>query len=189
MKRRISKTTRKDPSPIIGAALPQQPRRLRGVRSSDFRIPSPTSQSTKDISCRKRVKLTDLDVNIPLSCRRNASSTPLEGRLSPRSDDPKTSEFAFFKKLKENAGHKYQSHTLHKEENQSKKFKISDCSGGIPNSVKFSCKVFNSSLLAGNVTPNNFSSHLSPLGRQSKKSEGNSPEAYTTSAGICCLHT
>ncbi|KAF3945616.1 hypothetical protein CMV_028025, partial [Castanea mollissima] len=94
------------------------------------------------ISCRKRVKLTDLDVNIPLSCRRNASSTPLEGRLSPRFDDPKTSEFAFFKKLKENAGHKYQSHTLHKEENQSKKFKISDCSG-----------------------------------------EGNSPEAYTTSAG------
>ncbi|XP_075649422.1 uncharacterized protein LOC142619924 isoform X4 [Castanea sativa] len=183
MKRRISKTTRKDPSPIIGAALPQQPRRLHGVRSSDFRIPSPTSQSTKDISCRKRVKLTDLDVNIPLSCRRNASSTPLEGRLSPRSDDPKTSEFAFFKKLKENAGHKYQSHTLHKEENQSKKFKISDCSGGIPNSVKFSCKDFNSSLLAENVTPSNFSSHLSPLGGASKKAEENSPEACTTSAG------
>ena len=37
-----------------------------------------------DISCRKRVKLTDLDVSIPLSCRRNASSTPLEGRQSPR---------------------------------------------------------------------------------------------------------
>ncbi|XP_075647874.1 uncharacterized protein LOC142618748 isoform X3 [Castanea sativa] len=172
MKRRISKTTRKDPSPIIGAALPQQPRRLRGVRSSDFCIPSPTSQSTKDISCRKRVKLTDLVVNIPLSCRRNASSTPLEGRLSPRFDDPKTSEFAFFKKLKENAGHKYQSHTLHKEENQSKKFKTSDCSGGNPNSVKFSCKDFSSSLLAENVTPSNFSSHLSPLGGASKKSGG-----------------
>ncbi|KAK9993251.1 hypothetical protein SO802_022954, partial [Lithocarpus litseifolius] len=129
MKRRISKITHKDPSPFMGATLPQQPGRLRGVRSSDFRIPNPTSQSTKDMSCRKRVKLTDLDVNIPLSCRRNASSTPLEGRQSPRSNDPKTSEFAFFKKLKENAGHKYQSHTLHKEENQSKKFKISDCSG------------------------------------------------------------
>ena len=37
-----------------------------------------------DISYRKRVKLTDLDVNIPLSCRRNASSTPLEERQSPR---------------------------------------------------------------------------------------------------------
>ena len=37
-----------------------------------------------DISCRKRVKLTDLGVNIPLSCRRNASSTALEGRQSPR---------------------------------------------------------------------------------------------------------
>uniref|UniRef100_A0A7N2ML09 TIR domain-containing protein n=1 Tax=Quercus lobata TaxID=97700 RepID=A0A7N2ML09_QUELO len=109
------------PSPIIGATLPQQPGRLRGVRSPDFRIPNPTSQSTKDISCRKRVKLSDLDVNILSSCRRNASSTALEGRQSPRSNEPKTSEFAFFKK--------YQSHTLHKEENQSKKFKISDCSG------------------------------------------------------------
>ncbi|XP_030936807.1 uncharacterized protein LOC115962072 [Quercus lobata] len=140
MKRRISETTHKDPSPIIGATLPQQPGRLRGVRSPDFRIPNPTSQSTKDISCRKRVKLSDLDVNILSSCRRNASSTALEGRQSPRSNEPKTSEFAFFKK--------YQSHTLHKEENQSKKFKISDCSGGNPNSVKFSCKDFSSSLLA-----------------------------------------
>ncbi|KAK9993240.1 hypothetical protein SO802_022943 [Lithocarpus litseifolius] len=168
MKRRISKTTHKDLSPIIGATLPQQ--RHRGVRSSDFCIPNPTSQSIKDISCRKRVKFTDLDVNIPLSCRRNASSTPLEGRESPRSNDPKTSEFAFFKKLKDNAGHKYQSHTLHKEENQSKKFKINDCSGGNSNSVKFSCKDFSSSLLAENVTPSNFSSHLSPLGGASKKS-------------------
>ncbi|XP_065624510.1 uncharacterized protein LOC111986220 isoform X3 [Quercus suber] len=172
MKRRISKATYKDPSPIIGATLPQQPGRLRGVRSPDFRIPNPTSQSTKDISCRKRVKLSDLDVNIPSSCRRNASSTALEGRQSPRSDDPKTSEFAFFKKLKENAGHKYQSHTLHKEENQSKKFKISDCSGGNPNSVKFRCKDFSSSLLAENVTPSNFSSHLPPLGGALKKSGG-----------------
>nr|POE84367.1 hypothetical protein CFP56_66404 [Quercus suber] len=127
------------------------------------------------MSCRKRVKLTDLDVNIPLSCRRNASSTPLEGRHSPRSDDPKTSEFAFFKKLKENAGHKYQSHTLHREENQSKKFKISDCPGGNPNSVKFSCKDFSSSLLAENITPSNFSSHLSPIGGASKKSETSYP--------------
>nr|XP_023873623.1 uncharacterized protein LOC111986220 isoform X3 [Quercus suber]XP_023873624.1 uncharacterized protein LOC111986220 isoform X3 [Quercus suber] len=140
------------------------------------------------MSCRKRVKLTDLDVNIPLSCRRNASSTPLEGRHSPRSDDPKTSEFAFFKKLKENAGHKYQSHTLHREENQSKKFKISDCPGGNPNSVKFSCKDFSSSLLAENITPSNFSSHLSPIGGASKKSEGNSLEAYTSSAGAQHRH-
>ncbi|KAL4596748.1 hypothetical protein ACB092_12G184700 [Castanea dentata] len=205
MKRRISKITHKDPSPISGATPPQQTGRLRGVRSSDFRIPNPTSQSTKDISCRKRVKLTDLDVNIPLSCRRNASSTALEGRQSPRckfllltmrcfsflelhipwvlADDPKTSTFSFFKRLKENAGPKYQSHTLHKEENQSKKFKISDCSGGNPNSVKFSCKDLSSSLVAENVTPCNFSSHLSPLGRTLKKSEGNSLEVCTTSAG------
>lgn len=83
---------------------------------------------------------------------------------------PKLPNLHFFKKLKENAGHKYQSHTLHREENQSKKFKISDCPGGNPNSVKFSCKDFSSSLLAENITPSNFSSHLSPIGGASKKS-------------------
>ena len=46
---------------------------------------------------------------------------------------------------------------------------------GNPNSVKFSCKDFSSSLLAENVTPSNFSSHLSPLGGASKKS------------GVCCI--
>ena len=56
-------------------------------------------------------------------------------------DDPKTSEFAFFKKLKENAGHKYQSHILHKEENQSKKFKISDSSGGKCSEMHLNCNL------------------------------------------------
>ncbi len=56
-------------------------------------------------------------------------------------DDPKTSEFAFFKKLKENAVDKFQSHTLHKEENQSKKFKISDCSGGKSSEMHLNCNV------------------------------------------------
>ncbi|XP_075648028.1 uncharacterized protein LOC142618873 isoform X2 [Castanea sativa] len=96
MKRRISKTTHTDPSPIIGPTLPQRGGH-RGIRSSDFRYSNPTSQSTKDMSCRKRVKLTDLDVNIPLSCRINASSTALGGRQSPRSDDPKTSKFALLR--------------------------------------------------------------------------------------------
>ena len=41
---------------------------------------------------------------------------------------------------------------------------------GNPNSVKFSCKDFSSSLLAENVTPSNFSSHLSPPGGTLKKS-------------------
>jgi hypothetical protein len=36
------------------------------------------------MSFRKRVKFSDLDVDIPLSCRRNSSSTPLEGRRGPR---------------------------------------------------------------------------------------------------------
>ena len=48
MKWRISETTHKDLSPIIGPSLPKQ--RHRGVRSSVFRIPNPTSQRTKGFS-------------------------------------------------------------------------------------------------------------------------------------------
>ena len=43
--------------------------------------------------------------------------------------------------MKENAGHKYQSHILHKEENQSKKFKISDCSGGKCSEMHLNCNL------------------------------------------------
>ena len=43
--------------------------------------------------------------------------------------------------MKENAGHKYQSHILHKEENKSKKFKISDCSGGKCSEMHLNCNL------------------------------------------------
>ncbi|XP_041009170.1 uncharacterized protein LOC121253247 isoform X2 [Juglans microcarpa x Juglans regia] len=87
-----------------------------------------------------------------------------------KADDPKTSEFAFFRKVKENSGHIFHSDTLQEETKQAKKFKISDCSGESTNSVKNSCKNFRSSLLAENITPISFSSFLSPPADASKKS-------------------
>ena len=68
MKRRISKITHKDPSPIIGATLPQQPDRLRGVRGSDFRIPNPTSQSTKGSSPKSLIFLRVIDFHLCSFC-------------------------------------------------------------------------------------------------------------------------
>ncbi|KAG6719216.1 hypothetical protein I3842_04G191100 [Carya illinoinensis] len=88
----------------------------------------------------------------------------------PKADDPKTSEFAFFRKVKENSGHIFHSDTLQEENKQAKKFKISDCSGEGTNCVKNRCNDFRSSLLAENITPISFSSFLSPPGEASKKS-------------------
>ena len=61
MKQRISKITHKDPSSIIIATLPQQLGRLRGVQSSDFRIPNPTSLSTKGSSPKSLIFLRVID--------------------------------------------------------------------------------------------------------------------------------
>ncbi|XP_059431425.1 uncharacterized protein LOC132164922 isoform X2 [Corylus avellana] len=151
MKRRISETAPEDPSPI--RTLPPL-RNLHGVRSSDSRFPNPTSRRPKDFSCKKRMQLTDAGV-----------VSPVRMLKASRSDDPKTSEFAFFKKLKGNAGHKLHSH---RDDNQSKKFQVSGCSGERTNSVKNSFKDFRSSLVTQNITPINFRSSLSPLSGASK---------------------
>ena len=68
MKRRISKITHQDPSLIMGATLLQQPGRLRGVRSSDFRIPNPTSQSTKGSSPKSLIFLRVIDFHLCSFC-------------------------------------------------------------------------------------------------------------------------
>ncbi|XP_006480167.2 uncharacterized protein LOC102617869 isoform X9 [Citrus sinensis] len=46
-------------------------------------------------------------------------------------DEPKTSEYAFFKKLKTNAGRRFNSHPLQKEEIQPNKFKSSEFLRGV----------------------------------------------------------
>ena len=40
---------------------------------------------------------------------------------------PKTSEFAFFKKLKKDAGQRFDSHSTRREKNQSNKSNSSEC--------------------------------------------------------------
>lgn len=42
-------------------------------------------------------------------------------------DGPKTSEYAFFKKLKKDAGQKFDSHSMRREKNQSNKLNSIEC--------------------------------------------------------------
>ncbi|XP_057964557.1 uncharacterized protein LOC131155441 [Malania oleifera] len=104
---------------------------------------------------------------------------------SSYSDDPKTSEYAFFKKFKKDAGHTFHSYPLHTEDpqlekfkrnsmrgrschsyekdTQLEKFKSRNSMGDISNMVHESCKSLKTSSLVKNVTPVNIHSFFSPL--------------------------
>ncbi|XP_059660216.1 uncharacterized protein LOC132306711 isoform X2 [Cornus florida] len=152
MKRR-SKINPRDPPKTRSSSL----RDFRGGRSSDNRF---------DMGKAKRVKFTDPETNHPPGCRTGASPIHYEAAQAPSSDAPKTSEYAFFKKLKKDAGcdHSYQ---LRKEDTQLNHFESSE----ITNMSKSSCGDLRSSLLFEKVGPVNNYLFLSPLAGASKNSE------------------
>ncbi|KAF3436041.1 hypothetical protein FNV43_RR23133 [Rhamnella rubrinervis] len=78
----------------------------------------------------KRVRFKGLDVDD--SCGPDAASVHVEALQPLRCDDAKTSEYAFFKKLKEVAGHKSRSFSLNNDSNQiqAKKLKSRSYFGG-----------------------------------------------------------
>lgn len=84
------------------------------------------------------------------------------------SNGPKTSEFAFFKKLKEDAGCPRPSK---KEENQLKNFEPSVCSRGISEKFKDIRDNSKSTCLVENVRPITHSLFLSPVADASTNSE------------------
>ncbi|XP_021281289.1 uncharacterized protein LOC110414426 isoform X2 [Herrania umbratica] len=59
--------------------------------------------------------------SFPAALHRVHSATTRPDSRSNRADGPKTSEYAFFKKLKKDAGQKYDSHSMRREKNQSNK--------------------------------------------------------------------
>ncbi|KAG8640281.1 hypothetical protein MANES_13G042500v8 [Manihot esculenta] len=130
--------------------------------------PSPIRSSfPRGIGCKESVRFTDLD-NDELQ---ESTSVPLQRNYAPRSDDdPKTSEYAFFKKLKEDASHRFHSHALHQDKNRSSNLKPNDCFRETANIVENSHKDIKSPVLPKNVTPKNFVSFLSSLSNASKKS-------------------
>lgn len=89
---------------------------------SDKRSDATTSLETEeDMNRAKRVRFQDPNADHRLNVKPGATSMLCEAAKASRSDAPKTSEFAFFKKIKEKAcSHSYQ---LHKEDNQVKDVK------------------------------------------------------------------
>ncbi|XP_020539004.1 uncharacterized protein LOC105644442 isoform X3 [Jatropha curcas] len=160
MKRKSSQINIEDRSPIRSSFA----RGFYGVKSSKARL-NATSRETQGID------------NGELQ---ESPSVPIQRNQAPRSDDPKTSEFAFFKKLKEDAAHNSLPHSLSQNKNQSVKFKSTDCSRERASVIENKHNDFKSSSLPKNVTPDNFASFLSPLGNSSKKSGVDIKKSSTT---------
>ncbi|PON37154.1 hypothetical protein PanWU01x14_322750 [Parasponia andersonii] len=98
--------------------------------------------SQPDRNRGKRVRFSDNDVDSAINFQ------------PQRSDEAKTSEFAFFKKLKEDAGQRFTSRLAHNESNQTDDFKSMDTSRENINVVNSSCKEkIRSSSLIANATP------------------------------------
>lgn len=111
---------------------------LDGVRSSKNRFNTAICRNPKGMGRVKRVKFIIPENRSPL-CRTDASKDT-GGTQARRSDDPKTAEYAFFQKLKEEAGHRFHSNPLPKQENKLKKLESNvsdkDVTGMIVQSYK-----------------------------------------------------
>ncbi|GMP90501.1 hypothetical protein CsSME_00041600 [Camellia sinensis var. sinensis] len=117
MKRRREINTR-DPPKIRSSSI----RVFNGVRSYP--------ETGDDVIRGKRVKFRDPELDCPPNIRHTVSSMQHEAIGDPGSNAPKTSEYAFFKKLKQDAGGCCRSCPLHKKDNQLKKVKPSDFTRG-----------------------------------------------------------
>ncbi|CAK9309753.1 unnamed protein product [Citrullus colocynthis] len=129
---------------------------------------------------RKRTKVGDLDRDRPWTCRRDSSPISLKERHVTYPNNAKTSEFAFFKKLKEDANHRFSSSLPRQKELQSKKFNSSDDFRERASPVENPYKDFRSHHLVENVTPVNFNSLHLHLGNSSKISEVDVEHAHKT---------
>ncbi|PRQ25619.1 hypothetical protein RchiOBHm_Chr6g0285611 [Rosa chinensis] len=163
MKRKFSERIPKAPWQIQSPS----PRGHRLRRSSDSRFPITTPPTTTDISGKKGVKFTNLDD---------------ENRRPPRteSDNAKTSEYAFFKKLKEDASHKHHSCSESKEAYRGSNSKPRGSSRDRTNMVRNKSDDVRSSVFNKDVTEDSFeSSHALP-GSASRNSGSNRTRAQAT---------
>lgn len=154
--RRRSETEIRDPPKIRSSSV----RGFSGARSN---------VEIQDVIRAKRVKFMDPDSECQPNVRPDEPSVLNEPTRDPASNAPKTSEYAFFKKLKKNAGcsHSYAS----QKENQSKNFEPSGCSRGISEKLKNIRDNSKSSFLVEKRRPITKSLFLSPLANASTTSE------------------
>ncbi|XP_042489861.1 uncharacterized protein LOC122069841 isoform X2 [Macadamia integrifolia] len=120
-------------------------------------------QAPKDTRRVKRVRFTDPDTVYQYNCKPDASSIPSKGTQSKKFDDPKTSEYAFYKRLR--VGTERNFH-FHNQDGQLKKVEASNCSGVVDHLAKYRCEDVRP-LLPVMVTPTELRSSLC-LGEASK---------------------
>ncbi|KAJ4849773.1 hypothetical protein Tsubulata_012042 [Turnera subulata] len=101
----------------------------------------------------------------------DATGSPENHGHSYAAGDAKTSEFAFFKKLKENAAHKICSDSLRQDRSKSNEAELTGCSEERSNIVRNRYQGFRSSSSVKIVMPDTFASFHSSASNECKKSD------------------
>ncbi|GFZ20174.1 hypothetical protein Acr_28g0008790 [Actinidia rufa] len=116
---------------------------------------------TEDEIRAKKVRFSDPEHDCLPNVRPNVSHVQHIPSRDSASNVPKTSEYAFFKKLKKDAGC-CRSYTSNKEDDKLKKFESSGCTKGISTMFKSNCDNITPSLLIEKATPTTHNLFLSP---------------------------
>ncbi|KAK1308775.1 hypothetical protein QJS10_CPA09g01926 [Acorus calamus] len=93
------------------------------------------SRQTSGVSRRKRVRFADHKPSIGTSSKRNHASHPTERSSHQSINDPKTSEYIFYKKLLEDAGHGVDYCSPHDHDDHLKKSRDTDCMEELENNI------------------------------------------------------
>ncbi|KAK9087644.1 hypothetical protein Syun_030038 [Stephania yunnanensis] len=114
-----------------------------GTRDGFRRISSKKQpRQSEDVRRVKRVRLADVETEYPLSHKNNACLSDAQEPPSSRCSDPKTLEYAFYRKLREDAGHNFHSYQLLKNGKKQKESEANGCVRELdkviePNQAKF----------------------------------------------------
>ncbi|KAK1260400.1 hypothetical protein QJS04_geneDACA002265 [Acorus gramineus] len=99
------------------------------------------SRQTSGVSRRKRVRFADHKPSIGTSSKRNHASHPTERSSHQSINHPKTSEYVFYKKLLEDAGHGVDYCLPHDHDDHLKKSRDTDCMEELENNIVCNCEV------------------------------------------------
>ncbi|GKU86161.1 hypothetical protein SLEP1_g723 [Rubroshorea leprosula] len=188
MKPRNHQFSSRDPSPIT---IPS---------TLDFHGVATDSRANKDSSRKKRPNSADVYGGNPSGFNID-DSLPRRGTYGSKSIGPKTSEYAFFKKLKTDSSHKFQSLSINKEEYRLKKSSSSKCRGDGNSTVRndisnyaegtnifrSSSRDFRPTSPMENFTCMDFDPFLSPVERAAKNSKVTMNKAFSPLEDTCSI--
>ncbi|MCL7043783.1 hypothetical protein MKW94_009375, partial [Papaver nudicaule] len=74
----------------------------------------------------RRVRFAETEADCPVISKPNPYTPPAKQALPPTFEEPKTSEYAFYKKLRKDAGGNFNSHTRKKQDTPVEKFEANN---------------------------------------------------------------